>query len=130
MVTDGLLLDTHVLIWAMARNPKLGALATGRIRESPRVFFSAASIWEIRIKEASGKLRPVPGQVEDLMNAGYVELPITARHADMINGVDLPHGDPFDRLLIAQARAERLTFVTADRVILASGQPGLVDART
>lgn len=130
MVTDGLLLDTHVLIWAMARNPRLGELAARRIQESPRVFFSAASIWEIRIKEAGGKLRPVPGQVEDLINAGYVELPVTARHADTINTVDLPHGDPCDRLLLAQARAEGLAFVTADRVILASGQAGLVDART
>lgn len=129
MATDSVLLDTHAVLWAVGGPTRLGAHTRHRMRDAPTVYFSAVSVWEIRIKEATGKLQAVPHLLAELAKAGCVELAVTARHVDTISTVDLPHDDPFDRLL-AQARAEGLAFVTADRVILASGQADLVDART
>ncbi len=81
------------------------------------MFFSAASIWEIAVKQAKGKLR-VPRNLLDTMSQhGFVELPISARHAVIAGALPQHHGDPFDRMIVAQAQAEGLTVVTRDERI-------------
>lgn len=113
-----LLLDSHVLIWWL-EDPKL---LHRRLRpllhdSSNEAFFSAASIWELGLKIAKGKLR-LPANFADLLTAdGYDELPVTATHA--VRTLSLPsiHPDPFDRLLIAQALCEGLVLATRDACI-------------
>jgi PIN domain nuclease of toxin-antitoxin system len=115
-----LLLDTHALLWWLRGDRTLGATARAAIAdEESLVFMSAASALEVAIKRAHGKLE-APGDVERwAADEGFEELPITAGHA--VASADLPvhHRDPFDRLLIAQARLEGLTLVTADAAIRA-----------
>lgn len=113
-----LLLDTHVLLWAAADAPRLGEDARDLISdENNALWFSAASIWEVAIKTGLG--RPdfaVDPQLlrRGLLENGYNELSISARHA--AGGTHLPaiHRDPFDRLLVAQATDEGLLLLTAD----------------
>lgn len=108
------LLDTHLLLWALASPSKLSSKARQRI-ESSEVFASAASIWEISIKSALGKLEANPSEVlSGIEPAGFDHLPISGEHAAEV--VDLPHlhKDPFDRLLVAQALVERMILLTDD----------------
>ena len=117
-----LLLDTHLLLWAAEydpeRNTRLSSEALGLIRDPANtLYFSPASIWEVAIKKAQGQpdFRADPHALRRaLLDNGYVELPITSEHA--ANVVFLPpiHKDPFDRILIAQARVEGLVLVTSD----------------
>ena len=81
------------------------------------VFVSAASIWEIGIKRVSGKLQVADNFVELVRRAGYTDLPVTFRHAEIAASLPLHHRDPFDRMLIAQAQVEGLTLVTDDSEI-------------
>ena len=123
-----LLLDSHVLLWLLEDSDRLGAEARAAIDSSSRVFFSAASIWELEIKRSLGRLQYPDGLVQALESAGLTELPISARHASSVEEVDLPHRDPFDRLLVAQARAESARFLTADGVLLGRLADVAVDA--
>lgn len=113
-----LLLDTNALILALADEERLSLGAQQALHSlSNEVYFSAVNIWEIEIKVKTGKLeRPVDDIVVVARGTGWRELPITARHATATSELDLHHSDPFDRLLIAQARCEGLTIVTSDRV--------------
>lgn len=77
---------------------------------------SAASAWEIAIKIGLGRLRPTRTVQEAATDSGFLELPVTFRHAELVAHLPVHHRDPFDRLLIAQAEAERLTLVTRDPV--------------
>lgn len=112
-----LLLDTHVLLWSVLESPAL----PDRFREAledpeAEVFVSAVSVWEVSIKRALGKL-PVPQNVfERALAAGCNALPVTWVHARAVEALPFHHHDPFDRLLIAQARVEGLVLVSADRV--------------
>ena len=81
------------------------------------VFVSAASIWEIRIKQALGKLRLPKSFRETLERQPFMGLPVTAEHAHAVFGLPDHHRDPFDRMLVAQAKAERLAIVTRDERI-------------
>jgi len=114
-----LLLDTHSLIWAFGAPERRSATVRDAFdRPSVTVFASAASIWEIAIKVALGRLRfPLAELPRALADAAFKELPV--RIADGVEMAQLPlvHRDPFDRLLIAQARHEGLTLVTCDAVI-------------
>jgi PIN domain nuclease of toxin-antitoxin system len=117
-----LLLDTHIFLWAMANDARLPVEARELMLEADEVSVSAASIWEIAIKARIGKLKADAGYLAETMAAsGFVELPVTARHAARV--ADLPdhHTDPFDRLLIAQATAEPLLLLTVDRQLAAYG---------
>ncbi|MCZ7588599.1 MAG: type II toxin-antitoxin system VapC family toxin [Gaiella sp.] len=109
-----MLLDTHVLLWALADRPMRPE--TRRLIEDPRtiVRVSAASTWEIGIKTAIGKLRAPDDLERQLRAARFVPLHVTVVHGLAV--ADLPplHRDPFDRLLVAQARLENLTLVTRD----------------
>ena len=108
------LLDTQLLLWALGDPDRLPAAAR-RITEEAEIYVSAASIWEIAIKSSLGKLVADPREVlAALEPAGFLSLPISGEHCARV--VDLPplHRDPFDRLLIAQARTEPMRFLTAD----------------
>lgn len=109
-----MLLDTHLLLWALASPSKLPSQARKRI-ESSEVFASAASIWETSIKSALGKLRADPKEVASAVEpAGFDHLDITAEHAAEVAQLPHLHKDPFDRLLVAQARFERMILLTDD----------------
>ena len=116
-----LLLDTHLLLWAAATPERLSANARTQI-EAPenKLFFSAASLWEIAIKHGLGRTDfQVDARVlrRGLLDNGYSELPITSEHAVAINTLPLIHKDPFDRILIAQAMVEGIILLTADALV-------------
>ncbi|MBW1996806.1 MAG: type II toxin-antitoxin system VapC family toxin [Deltaproteobacteria bacterium] len=111
-----LLLDTHVLLWWLDDNPILSEKAKRAISNPDNiVFISAAVIWEIRIKQALGKLVIPDNFLEVLTQESFEMLNITLYHADAIKELPFHHRDPFDRMLIAQAKVEGLTLVTRDR---------------
>lgn len=110
-----LLLDTHVLLKALADAPDLAPAVSSAITDSANeVFVSAASVWEIAIKRAIGKLRAPDGMASVIAESGFLELFVTSLHAEQAGGLPMHHRDPFDRMLVAQAQAEGLTIVTAD----------------
>jgi PIN domain nuclease of toxin-antitoxin system len=110
-----LLLDTHILLWWLSDDPLLPAPARGAI-SSPdlEVVVSAAAIWEIAIKKAVGRLDAPDDLLEVLTTSDFETLEITASHALLAGGLAPHHSDPFDRMMIAQARAENLTLVSVD----------------
>lgn len=114
-----LLVDTHIWLWWRADDPKLGPAARKAIRNAREVRFSAASAWEIAIKQALGKVR-LPRDIGDIdLSAelaldGFVPLAISIDHALAVALLPPIHRDPFDRMLVAQASIEGLTLVTAD----------------
>jgi PIN domain nuclease of toxin-antitoxin system len=112
------LLDTHVFIWWDQRNAALSAAARAAI-EDPRdnVFISAASVWEIAIKRQLGKLAFQGSAWQAIAANGFLELPILPREAEAAGVLEWRHGDPFDRMLVAQAMQQGLTFVTGDELI-------------
>ena len=110
-----LLLDTHVLLWWLANDPSLGEEARESISASDSsVFVSAASAWEISIKQALGKLDAPSDLVRQIELNRFEPLPIAVSHAYAAGALPRHHDDPFDRVLVAQAMAEGLTFVTRD----------------
>lgn len=109
--------------------PGLGIAARRRIENDDVVYVSAATIWELTIKSMLGKLEVEPEFESLLVDQGIMLLPITAQHAAGIAQFpELLRHDPFDRLLIAQAKLERLDLLTADKVLLAAGYGFTVDA--
>jgi len=113
-----LLLDTHVFLWWLADDRRLGAVEREAIRDPENdAYLSAASVWEIVIKQALGRLRtPEPASTAAL-RLGLQPLPITFEHAEATAALPPLHNDPFDRLLMAQAKAESLTLVSHDPAI-------------
>lgn len=113
------LLDTHLIYWWMTADAKLDK-ATQRIITKSEIVVSTASMWEMVLKNVRGKL-PLPqgSLVEQLEAQGFVVLPILPRHIESVRSLGCPHADPFDRLLIAQARDEKLTLLTRDAALLA-----------
>ena len=110
-----LLLDTHIYIWALMDSRKLTKAARQAILDADDVFVSAASIWEAAIKTRLGKLDvDVNLLASEIQASGFIELPVRATHAAMVRELPDIHGDPFDRLLIAQAMSEPLRLMTAD----------------
>jgi len=113
-----LLLDTHVLLWWLSDEEKLTSEARDAIADPENtIYLSAVVVWEIRIKEAIGKLSLPDAFIETLARQAFVELPITVEQANEISRLPDIHRDPFDRLLIAQAVVEDLTIITRDSVI-------------
>ena len=123
-----LLVDSHVALWWLDGNDALGPTCRSGLESADEVFFSAVTPWELGIKRSLGKLSFPDGLIEALQESGFAGLPISVDHA--VRAADLPphHRDPFDRMLVAQARAEALTLVTADRT-LAPYEVPLLDAR-
>ena len=114
-----LLLDTHVLLWWLADDTRLTDTARELIAAPDNmIFVSAASAWEISIKQTLGKLT-FEGELETVVKKeGFTMLPISFRHAAETQFLPHIHHDPFDRMLVAQARVEILHILTADRRIL------------
>jgi len=110
------LLDTHILLWWLGKKAALSHQETEIISNPAHlVFVSSASVWEIAMKESMGKLT-LPGSFYSRLAEQPLEkLPITAEHARQTAQLPLHHKDPFDRMLIAQARCERITLISRDR---------------
>ena len=116
-----LLLDTHVLLWAAGVPDRLPAAARTLI-ENPatELVYSAASLWEVAIKNGLGRADfSVDPRLlrRGLLENGYTELAVTGAHAVAVDALPPIHKDPFDRLLVAQAQIEGVTLVTADEVV-------------
>lgn len=122
------LLDTHLLLWWMADHPALSARARELIvDETNDVAISVASLWEIAIKAAVRRLRADVAEVEEASRAGgFTVLPVEARHVRNLASLPVIHADPFDRMLIAQARAEPRYLLTADRALRRYGESVIV----
>ena len=122
-----LLLDTHLLLWSAAGSKRLSTEARALIEDpANEPWFSVTSLWEIVIKSALGRADfTVDASVlrRGLSDNGYRELSIEARHAITVASLPRLHADPFDRLLIGQARNEGLVFLTADRTLAGYGSP-------
>jgi PIN domain nuclease of toxin-antitoxin system len=115
-----LLLDTHVFLWWDSQDKALNADARALIAEpANQVFVSAASIWEIAIKRRLKKLDHRGSPVAAIGANGFHELPILPIDAEAAGGLAWQHNDPFDRMLVAQARRLTLTLITADAAIRA-----------
>ena len=115
------LLDTHIILWALADSPRLPQRAHQMIMdETNQLYFSAASVWEVSIKHSlSSSQMPVSGAdlIGYLQQAGYVELSVTSIHAAEVEKLPHHHKDPFDRILIAQALSEPMILLTHDRLL-------------
>ena len=123
-----LLLDTHVALWAIADAPRLPTAIRGLIADPDNLItISAVSIWEIAIKSSLARrgvgAMPVSAgtALAHFRSAGYATLGVSPHHAAAVEALPALHGDPFDRLLIAQAFAEPLRLVTHDRTVAAYG---------
>jgi PIN domain nuclease of toxin-antitoxin system len=116
-----LLLDTHVLLWAVSEPARLNAGTRDLLEDTANeVLFSAASIWEIAIKAKLGRadFAVHPEQIaRAARETGFVELPVSAAAAARVVDLPLHHRDPFDRLLVAQAMAEPMRLYTADPLL-------------
>ena len=113
-----LLLDTHIFLWAIQGSPSLKPNTRRIMTEAERIYISAATIWEIAIKARLGKIEAdASALVRAIEESGFLELPVRATHAAEVAKLPLLHSDPFDRLLVAQAIAEPLKFMTADPVL-------------
>jgi len=112
-----LLLDTHVLLWWLDDHPALTTSCRSAMADGNNlVFVSAAVIWEIRIKQALGKLK-IPSAFREILDQqSFNWLSITVEHAHALESLPAHHRDPFDRMLAAQARVEGFTVVTHDAV--------------
>jgi len=125
-----LLLDTHVFLWYIAADPKLPARFRQAVQDpTNEVYLSVASVWEVVVKFALGKL-PLPASPADYLPRQRVAHSIAALAIDeetMPHLAALPplHRDPFDRILVAQARQHQLTLITVDPLVLSYGVPAL-----
>ena len=134
MRKKNILLDTHIILWAITRDARL----TDKIRRyllnpSNEIFYSIASMWEVQIKYGVKKL-PISGI--DFMHyceqAGYYKLPVDDLHVQELAGLERdesapPHNDPFDRILLSQAKAEGFTFLTHDPFFRGYNEPCVVE---
>jgi PIN domain nuclease of toxin-antitoxin system len=116
-----LLLDTHVVLWALEDNPRLAPAARSLLTDpANECWVSAVSVWEIAIKVSVGKLalrRSLATVEAGLAEAGFQTLDMTIRHAVAVPAIAVKHTDPFDRLLLAQCEVETLKLLTADRLL-------------
>ena len=116
-----ILLDTHALLWWLSDDPKLGGKARAKIADPENdILVSAASLWEIAIKQGIGKIEADIAEIEkEIAQQGMVRLGIEADHLIELTSLPDHHRDPFDRMLIAQAGAEDIALLTADMQVAA-----------
>lgn len=113
-----ILLDTHMIIWMLEGNKNIPLSLKTQILKADFIFVSIASIWECAIKISIGKLKvDLMALVDELKNLGIEILPIRPEHLEKYIKLPKYHRDPFDRLLIAQAKTEPLILITADKKI-------------
>ena len=121
-----MLLDTHAFLWWDASDPQLGAACAAVIADpANRIFVSAASIWEIAIKQRAGRLHFTGSRSGAVTRNGFLHLPISCEHAEAAAALPPIHQDPFDRILIAQALQRGLVLATADITIKQYSVPQL-----
>lgn len=125
-----LLLDTHILLWAAYSPGRVSSAAQKLLGdEQNRLVFSAVSVWETTIKAGRGR---TPFDVapsvfrRGLIESGYLELDITSAHAAAVGELPGIHEDPFDRMLVAQARVEGFALLTSDKRVAEYGAPVLL----
>jgi PIN domain nuclease of toxin-antitoxin system len=122
-----LLLDTRLLLWAAGTPQRLSDEARALIEDpASELVFSAASIWEVSIKSRlarSGFIADARLLRRGLLDNAYIELPVTSDHAVATSGLPGLHGDPFDRVLVAQAMVEGMTLLTSDALVAAYPGP-------
>lgn len=112
-----LLLDTHVLLWWLDDSPDLSTAGRDAISNpSNLIVLSSVVIWEIRIKQALGKLEITPDFFQILKHQGFEFLSITADHANAVGDLPMHHRDPFDRMIITQAKLDGFSVVTHDAI--------------
>ncbi len=116
-----LLLDTHLLLWSAAYDDLISPVADKMIKDQDNtLWFSVTSIWEVAIKRGLNRpeFRTDPGVLRaGLLNNGYQELAVEGRHCLQLASLPMLHGDPFDRMLIAQAMSEGMTLLTSDKQV-------------
>ena len=111
-------LDAHALLWWMADDPELDPAAARSIADPANdALVSAATIWEIEVKRAAGRLRAPADLLDAIGQTGFDTLPITAPDAVSAAGLPMHHGDPFDRMLVAQAQRLDALIVSRDRAL-------------
>jgi PIN domain nuclease of toxin-antitoxin system len=118
---DRLLLDTHIVLWWLTDSDELTDAVKSAIDNEPEVYLSAASVWEVAIKQQIGKLRSDRNLGATLEQCDLQPLPISLRHVRAVGELPLIHRDPFDRILLAQARTEGLTLLTRDPIVASYG---------
>jgi PIN domain nuclease of toxin-antitoxin system len=119
----GALLDTHAALWLIASSRRLSPRARRVILESPHpLTVSAVSLWEVAMKRSLGKLRAPADLSRRLAALGRIELlPVSPLHAEAVGELPWHHRDPFDRMLVAQARVERLSIISSDAALARYG---------
>ncbi len=115
-----LLLDTNVLLWALTDSPRIETIRNLLLSLDTEVYVSAASFWEVAIKNSIGKLEASVKLVrEGALNSGFLELPINGTHAETLEALPFHHKDPFDRIIVAQALTEPMRLLTGDNTLRA-----------
>jgi PIN domain nuclease of toxin-antitoxin system len=117
-----LLLDTNVLLWVAAADPRVAHLQERIVDPDNEVYVSAATYWEVAIKAGIGKLEVDVAQLRQAAReGGYLELPVLGVHTEQLAKLPTIHKDPFDRMLVAQANAEPMRLLTSDQMLLQYG---------
>ena len=119
------LLDTHVLVWALTEPDRLSASAR-QAMEASQIFVSVASLWEMILKKSKkdGLVQdPLPWWNRNIVGSGIHIVPILGRHVAIVDTMPELHKDPFDRILLAQAIVEGATILSRDRALAAYGVP-------
>lgn len=134
MRQNKLLLDTHIILWAILRDPRLTEKIKGYLlNPNNEIYYSIASMWEVQIKYDRKKL-PISG-IEFMHyceQSGYHKLPVDDLHVKELAGLERdqaapPHNDPFDRIMLSQAKAEGFTFLTHDPFFRGYNEPCVVE---
>ena len=113
-----ILLDTHILLWALTDDPKLFPKAKKLIETATEVYISAATFWEMSIKIGLGKLTAVLAEIREYCrDSGFIELPVSVEHAIAVKDLEHHHRDPFDRLIVAAAITEPMKLITSDAMV-------------
>ena len=113
------LLDSHIIIWLRLERKKIENIAKLLTTEDNDVFYSVVNPWELSIKEAKGQLKVPEGFFEGFPKLGFSCLCSEEEHIAALRPLPLLHNDPFDRMLVAQAMAEKMTLITSDRRLAA-----------
>lgn len=113
-----LLLDTHAALWWLSDDDRLGVSSANLITDaSNQVLLSAAVVWEVAIKRSLDKLDAPGDFAATLLRAGALPLPIGIDHAEAVGGLPWHHRDPFDRLIVVQAKIEQAVVVSNDEAL-------------
>jgi PIN domain nuclease of toxin-antitoxin system len=113
-----ILIDTHIFLWWDRQLRRISRSLRAVIEDADNdIYLSAASVWEVAVKRATGKLKFERPIVESVAKLGFEILPVTGIHAEHAGGLPRHHNDPFDRLLVAQAALEGMVLGTQDRLM-------------